>query len=135
MGRKTKAFVDIYWYSLRMETPYQRQYVLRKNIEDLSPCEIRPFREVGDSIIAALGSSPGTSTALPSSAYVDKDYKELALMADKIVEMRWTLDSALSEEVSDELCNNFRDGLMSLEQPMACCHSNSRWLDVTRTAS
>jgi len=102
LGRKTKDFVDIYWYSLRLKTPYQRQYFLRKSIENLSPSEIWPFREVGESIIAAIGNAgtPTTTSSLLGEVkeFVDRDRKELLGMADKIVEMRWTLDSALSGE-------------------------------------
>ena len=59
MGRKIKDYVDIYWYSLRMKTKYQRQYVLRKNVEELGDWEVKKFREIGENIIGALGGGWG----------------------------------------------------------------------------
>ena len=55
IAKGINRYIDHIWYVLRMETPQQRRKLLSDLIDDMPTMDVRPFVQVVDNIVGALG--------------------------------------------------------------------------------
>lgn len=55
IAKGINRYIDHIWYVLRMETPQQRRRLLSDLIDDMPTMDVRPFVQVVDNIVGALG--------------------------------------------------------------------------------